>query len=131
MEIGRHRPDSDARDGGESGVGLGLGGIGGAAAAGREDSSKELRLSVREATLWGKLSELRDLPVQDSLAAFPAELGERKTGAIEPISSCVLSAIENILTLRTKYVLGEENVTRPWAVESSESSAHRLHRHIC
>ena len=31
---------------------------------------------MREASLWSKLVELRDLPALDSLAAFPAGLGE-------------------------------------------------------
>ena len=43
--------------------------------AGVTSDCKEVNLSVREARLWGKLSELRDL---DSLAAFPAGLGKRR-----------------------------------------------------
>lgn len=43
--------------------------------AGKRDRN-DVTFSVREARLWGKLSELKDLPAQDSLAVFPAELGE-------------------------------------------------------
>lgn len=33
-------------------------------------------LSPGEAKLWAKLAELKELPVHDSLAGFPEELGE-------------------------------------------------------
>ncbi|CAN0160636.1 unnamed protein product, partial [Scytosiphon promiscuus] len=42
----------------------------------------EITLSVREARLWGKLEELKDLPAQDSLAAFPAGLEAREMKAM-------------------------------------------------
>lgn len=38
--------------------------------------AEEPKFSLREANLWRKLLQLRELPAQDSLAAFPVGLGE-------------------------------------------------------
>lgn len=80
VAVGWHRQGSG---GGGSGGGqrsegkLSAGGDAGIGSGGTTGDSKEVNLSVREARLWGKLSELRDLPAQDSLAAFPAGLGKK------------------------------------------------------
>lgn len=55
------------------GMSSGIGGGGGDGSRTHEERHKNL--SWREANLWTKLVELRDLPAQDSLAAFPPGLG--------------------------------------------------------
>lgn len=57
--------------------------------AGVTSDCKEVNLSVREARLWGKLSELRDL---DSLAAFPAGLGKDET----KLGTTMLYTVQNL-----------------------------------
>lgn len=68
----------------------------GGTSSGASGSNEERKsLSWREANLWTKLVELRDLPAQDSLAAFPPGLGNIFCAFTFGVFVVVAAVVEN------------------------------------
>lgn len=95
------------RDDGSGGSSLGVGSWG--SGIGERVRKNEDGLSLREAGLWSRLAELKDLPAQDSLAAFPEGLGEPLSGKGLPCAFLLLVLLPLLLPPPLAFEEGKES----------------------